>query len=182
MQKKEQVSGAPSDNSQKKLITSTRLLQSALAGLFVFLLFLAVDYFQNNLAVTSLGASAFIAFCFPAAETSRPKYLIGGYCIGVAIGFLCSGLVILLKDSLAIPAYIPACSLAVFLTILLMNLSGLAHPPAAALAIAITVDSKPFAKGIAAIAGIVLLCVIKELLKKFLNPLSEKGVEEHENK
>ena len=166
-------------NSKHKL--RVHVLQSAAAGLFILIMFLAVNYFQNNLAVTSLGASAFIAFSFPSANSSRPRLLIGGYIVGVIIGILCAGLTTLLDGIPPFPAYIPACALAVFVSMLLMTVLNFEHPPAAALAVAITIDSRPVAKGVAGLICIILLCVVKELLKKYLRHLSYRGEEGNES-
>ena len=154
-----------------------RVVQSAVAGLTVFLLFLATNYFQSNLAVTSLGASAFIVFCHPSARISCSRFLLGGYGIGAVCGILCAGGAALVRDVLPFPAYIPACALAVFAAMLLMTTLGLEHPPAAALAVAVTLDPRPVAKGIAALACIALLCVVRELLKKYLQDLSSQAYE-----
>ncbi|MDL2293882.1 HPP family protein [Ruminococcaceae bacterium OttesenSCG-928-D13] len=147
------------------------LVQSALIALFVLFAFWAVYRFQNKLAITSLGASAFIAFGFPAAESSRVRYLLGGYLCGLAGGLLCS---LLCHEAMgfhlenAPMALIGFCALAVFITALLMLGLKLQHPPAAALAISIVLDPKPLVISAVMLGCILVLCAARWAVMKLL--------------
>lgn len=62
----------------KKLSRAVQaLLQSLFVAAYVLVVFLVVYRFGSKLAMASLAASAFIAFGLPAAESGRPRYLIG---------------------------------------------------------------------------------------------------------
>lgn len=146
------------------------LLQSLLAGGFIFFAFLAVEAFHNRMAVASLGASAFIAFAFPHTQSSRARFLIGGYCVGAASGLACYFLIRWLDKAAFFPfdAYVPGCAVAVFLSMLLMTSLNLEHPPSAALSIAVATAEYPVRLGLAAVVCVVALAGLRRLLRKWL--------------
>lgn len=155
----------------KALINRAHFIQSILAGGYILLVFWFMHYLHDELAVASLGASAFIAFTYPFRQMSRPRVFIGGYCIGAFCGLACSGIAFILQNYLSIPSYIPACALALLISMFLMNLFNLRHPSAAALAVAITINPQPIILSLAGLACVIILCVVKELCKKFLYDL-----------
>jgi len=158
----------------KPRLTRADVVHSAAAGAYIFAVFAVMHYFRNYLAVASLGASAFIAFSHPDARLSAPRFIIGGYVLGILCGLACGGAALLLKNRLPFPDYIPACALAVFSAMLLMTLFGLEHPPAAALAVAVTVDSNPLVMGFLALCCVALLCALIRLGKRMKhNDISE---------
>ncbi len=67
--------------------------------------------------------------------------------------------------------YIPACALAVFLSMLIMTVLNFEHPPSAALAVAVTLAENPLAMGLAAFILVAALVLIKEFLKNRLRNL-----------
>lgn len=158
----------------KKNISKSHIIQSMIAGLYIFFVFWMLHSLRNELVVASLGASAFIVFSFPTAQSSHPRYLIGGYFCGSLSGLTCYGLTILLNNcSLPFPGYVLSCAAAMFLTMLLMTILNLEHPPSAAFAVGITICSEPFILSFAGLACIVALCFIKLLLKKYLRDLQK---------
>ncbi len=156
---------------RKRTLTRAHVVQSLIACAYIFAAFWAVHSFESGLAVASLGASAFIAFSFPHAESSRPRFLIGGYATGAACGLICAALLPLIPEAFPLPGYIPACALAVLLSTFLMTVLNFEHPPSAALAVGITMAPKPLALGLAALGCVVALVGIKELLKGRLRNL-----------
>lgn len=152
-------------------VTRAHVAQSAAAGVFILLAFWAMHALKSEMAIASLGASTFIVFCYPAAETTRPRIMIGGYCVGVACGLLCGVLTSVLPAGLPIPGYILACAVAVALVTFSMTILNLKHPPAAALAIAITINDHRLILAPVALGCILLLSVIKTLLGKYLRNL-----------
>ncbi len=150
------------------------LAQSGLVAAFVLLTFFAIYQFHARLAVASLAASAFIAFGFPLAESSHPRYLFGGSACGVVCGTLCCLArhallpARLLEDK---PVTILFCVAAVFLTAFLMLMLRLQHPPATALAISMVLEPQPLIMGLLILACVALLCGLRILLGRWL----EKG-------
>lgn len=155
----------------QKRVTRFHIIQSTMAGAYILLAFLIMHLFHSELAVTSLGASAFIVFSSPSVKASRPQFMICGYCLGTISGLLCCGLVILLQDLFPFSLYIPACALAVIISMLLMTTLNLQHPPSAALAVSITIAPNPVVVGLAGLGCILLLCAIRQVIKKRLRDL-----------
>lgn len=154
-----------------KRITRASIIQSAISGLYIFFAFWAMYSFHSELAIASLGANTFITFSSPNAEISRPRFMLSSYCLAIAIGFLCNLLIVLIRIDLLLPEYIPACALAMFLTMFLMTVFNLKHPPAAAFAVAVTLSSEPVVLSTAALICIIVLCILKQLFKKHLYDL-----------
>lgn len=151
-------------------VTRAHVVQSLIAGAYIFLVFLAMHTVQSHLAVASLGASTFIAFSFPQAQSSRPRFLIGGYCVGavsgVVFGFFTRWLESVTPPE--VPAYIFGCALGVCAAMFLMTILNFEHPPSAALTVAVAMSERPVLLGIAALGCICVLCALKQLLRKWL--------------
>lgn len=148
------------------------ILQSLLAGVYILIAFALTRAISNEVAVASLGASAYIAFSIPHKEPSRPRNMIGGYLVGVICGLACYGLSLLTVSlTLPLPNYVIVSALAVLLVMLVMNVTNCKHPPAAALSVAVVIDTNPIVLGLAGLVCVTVLCVIKEALKKYLRDL-----------
>lgn len=147
------------------------LLRSALTALFLLAVYAATILLDIRLLVLPLGSSAFVAFAFPTAESTRPRFFIGGYACGVLggiIGSVLRGLCAQGGDSSMLTVVF--CVLAVFLCTLTMTRFDFEHPPAVALALGITLSERPFMLAAAAAAGILLLCGIKHVLGRVKSP------------
>ncbi|MDL2233424.1 HPP family protein [Ruminococcaceae bacterium OttesenSCG-928-L11] len=145
------------------------IAQCLVAGLFILAVYLVADALGSGLVGASIGASTFIAFAYPQAESSHPRYMIGGYATSILAGAVCSGLLSLLGGAgAAFPLHAVLCALAVFLTVFCMVLLDFQHPPAAALAIFITESSSPLVAGLFSLVAVVLLCLLKRAMKKIL--------------
>ncbi|MDR2932168.1 MAG: HPP family protein [Oscillospiraceae bacterium] len=148
------------------------LLQSLAAGCFILIVFMVSDLLGCGAVAASVGASTMIVFAYPNAESSRCRYLIGGYATACAAGFLCNrALYVTPIEILPLPPYILISALAVFLTVLLMVILDFQHPPAAALTIIITLSDKPVTALVQALVCILLLSGIKFVLRKRLTNL-----------
>jgi CBS-domain-containing membrane protein len=148
------------------------ILQCFIATLTVFIVLLILDALSNAVIIASLGASSFIAFTMPHADVSRPRFLIGGYFVGVFIGAGCYYLsqISFLKQ---IPfyhnvSYIFFGALSVGLTIFIMSVINTEHPPAASLALGLVLNECHPVSIIVVLIGIISLCFIKTILKRFL--------------
>lgn len=153
------------------------LLQSLFVGLFVLVGFLGVHTFLSTLAIASLAASAFIAFGFPVAESARPRYLVGGYACAVVFGVLCSYARMLLAPGFAATreGELLFVAVAVGLTALAMLALNLQHPPSCALAASLALDPDPLPIGLAMMACIALLCLVRWGLLKLLGKRLPRG-------
>ena len=62
--------------------------QTLFGGLAVGTALLLFDIVNRPVIIASLGASAFIAFTMPRQRISGPRYLLGGYSIGIIVGVI----------------------------------------------------------------------------------------------
>lgn len=151
------------------------ILQCSLAMFSVFILLLFFDVVSHSVTIAALGSSTFIVFTMPKAKTSRPRYLIGGYIVSIAMGLLCYYLPFLpLLDSIFIvhgSSHVIFGALSVGLAIFGMVITNTEHPPAAGLALALILDEWSCVMLVATFTGIVSLSVIKYLFRSILKNL-----------
>jgi len=151
------------------------VLQCLLAAVSVFIILLFLNAISDAVIVAALGASAFIAFAMPEAQVSRPRFLIGGYLVGIAVGWPCYRLS-LIPTLTSLPV-VNECSdvifgaLAVGLSIFIMVVTDTEHPPAAGLALGLTVGECTHRTILAALIGIVSLSIVKRVLRPVLRNL-----------
>ena len=155
--------------SQNKL---RYLLQCILATVSAMMVLMVLNSIDNDVILASLGASCFIAFCMPHHRASRPRFLIGGYIVGIAAGTLCYWLAqIAFPDSQStvnIFAKVIFGGLAIGLAMFLMVITNTEHPPAASLALGFVLGPWQLLTIVVAIVEIILLCILKRLLKPVL--------------
>lgn len=172
-------------NTANKNDIKMAALKGGFVALCVLFCFVLMKYAVNGYVLTSIAASAFIAFSFPRARFSGPRHLLGGYACGIAAGAV--GWAIL--QFVPMPTYFDAfwgvaasCAVAVFIVTFLMIMFGMGHPPAAAVAISIVIDPHPAQVAIIAAICIAALTVIKifflYILKKYEDRKSECGTDE----
>ncbi|MCP4649921.1 MAG: HPP family protein [PVC group bacterium] len=151
------------------------IIQSLLATLSIFIVLLLLDAKTNAAIIASLGASSFIAFTVPHASNSGPRFLIGGYTVGILSGGICHYLSLLacLQNIPIINelSYIFFASLAVGLAIFIMVITNTEHPPAAGLALGLVFNAFNHRTLLVVILGIIALSLIKTLLKPLLKNL-----------
>lgn len=139
-------------------VSSILMLYSALGGIFV----------------ASLGASGFILFATPHTNSSQSRNLAGGYLCGTAAGIL-SSLLYNQVTGLTFPgseyALVFICAAAPASAMLLMTSTNLIHPPAAAFALGLSIEPYPIQTTIAAVVGVITLCLIRAVLSKYLKNL-----------
>lgn len=151
------------------------LLQCALATLFIFILLLILDDISNITVIVALGASSFIAFTMPEARVSRPRFLIGGYLVGIATGCLCHHLSVMpLLAQLPIIQENPEVifsALSVGTAIFVMAITNTEHPPAASLALGLVLNDCTTMTITVLLIGIISLSAIKAVLQPVLRDL-----------
>jgi len=147
------------------------IAQSILATLSILIVLLSLDVITDVAVIAALGASFFIAFTMPDKQVSKPRFLIGGYLVGIAVGSICHylSLVPLLSQIPAIQkaSYIVFCALSVGLSIFVMVVTDTEHPPAASLSLGLVLNFNHMAI-IVALIGIKSLSIIRAVLKPTL--------------
>lgn len=106
------------------------VFQSLFAIITVILALLLLNIQERPIIVASVGATAFIVFALPKDSTANTANVIGGHLIGLLSGSLAT---LLPVGDLSIVAY----SVAVGLSIFLMVITDLEHPPASGTALSI---------------------------------------------
>lgn len=151
------------------------LFQCILATLSVLIVLLSLDAISNAAVIAALGASFFIAFTMPEAQVSRPRFLIGGYLVGIAVGSLCHYLSLVpLLMQLPISqnlSYVLFGAISVGLAIFLMVITNTEHPPAASLALGLVLNEFNYMTVGVVLIGIISVSVIKAVLKPVLKNL-----------
>lgn len=146
--------------------------QCLLATASVLVVLVILDALTEAALIAALGASCFSAFTVPNAKSTRARYLIGGYVVGIVAGTLCFWLgqwgAPLLEG---LPPGYPSVlfgALAVGLAILGMVATDTEHPPAAGVALGLVLGQWNWATVGVVLTGIVLLSAIKWLLRSVL--------------
>ncbi len=141
------------------------VVQSALAGATTFLILLVLNL-ENAVVIAAMGASAFIVFGRPFDLTARPRNVIGGHLTGFVVGSLCA-----LLPQTSLVATIGWYSLSVAVSIFLMVLFYLQHPPAAATALGVAMRGCSEQMVLAIVTITLVLAIAHYLLKPYLRNL-----------
>ena len=142
------------------------VFQSLLATL-VLLLALWVMKTNQRVLVASLGATAFIVFALPNSLTARPRNVFGGHVIGLLCGVLANWLAV--SDS---PYVIIVYAAAVGITMFVMVVFDLEHPPAAGTALGIAILGAGEGAILSVLTGAALLALAHYLLRRWLRDLA----------
>ena len=151
------------------------VLQCLLATMAVLVILVILDAMSNAAVIASLGASSFIVFTMPQAQLSRPRFLIGGYVVGVGAGTLCHWLSQLtLLTSLPVLQnypYVVFAAAAVGLAMFVMVVTNTEHPPAAGVALGLVLGDCRAMTIAVILVGIVVLSMLRKLLRPMLKNL-----------
>lgn len=141
------------------------IIQSLLATLVIFIICLFLTGHRPAI-VASLSASACLVFSMPSYRPARSVNVIGGHLIGLT----CGAIFLKLGSLWAIhPAFIY--SLAVGLSILLMNFTSTNHPPAAGTAFGIALNGVTLEIVATVIFSTIALSIIRNFLKPYIKDL-----------
>ena len=132
----------------------TYLTQSSYAAAAVFFITLLLS--ENPVVIASIGATAFIVFALPNNIAAEPKRIIGGHFLGFFIGSCFA--VFPFMDIIFFKAIWFALSIG--FTILLMVVLDFEHPPAAGIALGMTLVGYSGSAAIAIIISVLSLAII----------------------
>lgn len=154
---------------------SRYVLQCALATLIIAIVLVFLDVLTHTATVAALGASSFIAFTMPAYDVSKPRYMIGGYLVGISVGCFCHFLSLSpwMTSLLVNPRILSVvCSaLSVGLAIFLMVVTDTEHAPATSVALGLTLEKWDYLTIVFVLCGIIFISTLKRLLKPVLKNL-----------
>lgn len=161
------------------------IAQCFLATLTILAVLIFLDVLTETAIITALGASAFIIFTMPTQYSSDPRRLIGGYIVGLIVGFifyLISQSQI--KNILSVSettTLVLFGAIAVGFAIFIMAVTNTEHAPAAGISLGLVINKWDYLTIIFIIIAIIWMTSIKIVLKKYLmdlisphvNPLQE---------
>lgn len=151
------------------------LVQGLLATAAMLVILLFVDSIADAALVAGLGSSVVILFVHPSASTARPRSVIGGHTLGLAVGMGCSLLVFsspaggFIEHSRLLSDFSLALSLGV--VILVMAITNTEHPPAAGTVLGMSLQAVDPVRTVVFIVAIIMLLMIQYLLRSHLHDL-----------
>jgi len=149
------------------------VLQTLLAFAVIAVVVVGMGVLTNGTIVAALGASAFIVFAMPHSPSARPRCLIGGHAICLAIGLVCSIPVRLVPGLVHHEATLGLiAAAAVALAIFGMVVTDSEHPPAAGNALAFAITSVVLDDVLFTFGAVVLLAIFRYALRGWLRDLT----------
>ncbi len=148
------------------------LAQSLLAFGSVAAIAVYLGALTNGSVVAALGATAFIVFAMPEHETARPRKVLGGHALCIAIGLCCSiplRLAWFPRTGISIALSAAA---AVGLAVFGMALTDTEHPPAAGSALAFAVLERGSGHVLFISLAVIALSLTHTILRKWLRDLT----------
>jgi len=131
--------------------------------MLVVLLFLTL---QNAVVAASVGSSAFVVFAMPKSIPARSQNVIGGQIIGMLCGLLGNWL----AHGTPVHEYI-GFAVAVGLSIFIMVVVDMEHPPASGTALGVALTSTSWRVAVGVVSSVVLLSLIRIVFKKHIRDL-----------
>jgi CBS-domain-containing membrane protein len=142
------------------------VFQSLLATLSIFVVLL-VFTLQHLVIIASIGATTFIVFAMPNSVTAKARNVVGGHLVGLFCGFLCT-----LIPNFSFSHSAIAYSLIVGLSIFIMVVADVEHPPASGTALGVAVEGYSASLMIAVVTSVIVLSLAHHFLKPFLRDLT----------
>jgi hypothetical protein len=151
------------------------LLQAVLATLAMLVVLLFIDSVADVALAAGLGSSVVILFLHPSASAARPRSLIGGHVLALAVGIGCSLLIFsgAAAGVIAASRILSDLSLAASLglVILIMAITNTEHPPAAGTVLGISMQPLDPVRLAVFLGAIVLLALIQWVLRPRIQDL-----------
>jgi len=148
------------------------LLQSFLATLTILFILVFLDVLSHTAIIATLGASAFLVFTRPRAYASRPRPLVGGYLVGMAVGIMYYYALLLpahFSISISQPtALIVFSAMAVGSAIFLMVVTDTEHPPAAGMSLGLVLNQWDHKTLLFIIFAVIVMAVLRKLLQPYM--------------
>ena len=141
------------------------IIQSSFAAFTVFIITLIL--YDNPVIIASIGATAFIVFAMPNNISAEPKRIIGGHLVGFFVGVCLA--VFPFMDIIFFKGLWFSASVGI--TILIMVVMDVEHPPAAGTALGMTLVGYTNSSSSAIIISVVVLAFIGYVSKPYLRDL-----------
>jgi CBS domain-containing membrane protein len=146
--------------------------QCMLATLIVLLTLVALNMFSNQIVIASIGSTAFTVFTMPHRRFTRPRFIIGGYVVGILVGLVCFWLmeVLSINDYLRLTTYYDEFfgAVAVGMSIFIMVMFNVEHPPATALALGMIINTWTIYTLVTTVLAVMLILLCQYVLRHYL--------------
>lgn len=157
-----------------------------LATLTILAVLIFFNVLNETAIITALGASIFIVFTMPTQYTSDSRRLLGGYIVGLSVGFIfflisTSNIIFDLIGEKNIILIIFG-SLAVGLSVFIMAVTNTEHAPAAGIALGLVINEWDYLTIIYILVAVIWMILVQIILKKHLMDLispHEKPIDEN---
>ncbi len=128
------------------------------------------DIVRNPVVIASFGASGFIAFTEPRQKFSGPRYLIGGYIIGMVVGASAHYLTVFpVHHYMTLKLiHIAAGVLAVGLAMFLMSITNTEHAPASSIALGLVINDWDHIIIVKILVGIIIISMSQRALRRWM--------------
>lgn len=147
------------------------ILQCLYATLVVYFVLTTISLISSNIVAASIASTSFLIFSAPHAERSKIRYIYGGYLVGFLIGMACY------YCMLFFISHFPALhmhfdevfgGLAVGLSIFLMVIIDVEHPPASAVSLAMVINNWNVWTIVVTFLALIILTLSRRLFRKYL--------------
>jgi len=151
------------------------IFQCVLASITVLAVLIFLDVLNETAIITALGASAFVVFITPTRYSSDPRRLIGGYIVGLSVGFLLflisqtNFITDIFKSETLILIFLGA--IAVGVALFIMAITNTEHAPAAGIALGLVINKWDYLTIIFILIAILWMSIVRKLLKNYLMDL-----------
>lgn len=153
----------------------TYILQCTLATFIVMIVLSLLNALSDTAIIASLGATSFIAFTMPHTNGSKPRYLLGGYAVGIIVGSTMK-LISMLPFFQKNPYFeahgsVLFGALAIGFTIFVMVITNFEHPPACGLALGVVLNPFSLWTLFVVVVGVSMITLLKTLMKSHMKNL-----------
>ena len=146
------------------------ITQCVFTTVAILMTLLALNVMPNAVVLAAIGATTFIVFSLPHKESSRTRYIVGGYIIGILVGSLCHVFEHNLFPHHYLHSYYDEIfgAIAVGLSMFFMVILNLEHPPAAGIALGMVLYSWSLTAVAVTIFAISILLYLRYLMRDSL--------------
>ena len=147
------------------------VFQSLAATVALFALMMIINIQEKPVIIASIGATTFIVFTMPGYLTAKPRNVIGGHIIGMLCGFIASAAIMIMGNPSAITLAM-ILSLAVGLSIFVMVVLDMEHPPASGTALGVVLHGISVTVALTILISILFLSLVHKLFRHYLRDLT----------
>jgi len=162
------------DNFYDKKFSSNKkkyILQCLAATFISYFILTTLSLISSVLVIASIASTAFIVFCAPHAKRAKTRYILGGYAVGLSMGFLCYSMMkffITHVPFLHIHFDEIFGALAIGLSIFLMVILDVEHAPACSASLALVISDWNYLTIIITFLALFILIGSRFILRKHL--------------